>query len=306
VRVLITGAGGQLGHDLTSVFSDSPSRPDVLAADRAHLDVADRDAVLQAITSTRPTVVIHAGAWTAVDACEGDPDRAFRVNALGTRHVAEAAALVDAHLVYVSTDYVFDGAATDPYREWDQTNPLSVYGRSKLGGEREVQALRPGATIVRTSWVCGAHGGNMVKTVLRLAQNRPELHFVDDQHGCPTFTEDLAAMILRLATARLPGLFHVTNQGATTWYHFARDVLAAAGLDPDRVKPIATAELQPPRPAPRPANSVLDNAALRYQGIPLLDDHHIPLERLVKQLIAEGAGGAGGAGGPGGDGGVAR
>ncbi|MDQ1392402.1 MAG: dTDP-4-dehydrorhamnose reductase [Acidimicrobiaceae bacterium] len=284
MRVLITGAGGQLGRDLTTVFSESPSRPEVVAADRARLDVADRDAVLQAITGTRPNVVIHAAAWTAVDACEGDADRAYRVNALGSRHLAEGVALVDAHLVYVSTDYVFDGRAEAPYREWDQPNPVSVYGRSKLGGELEVRALRPTAAIVRTSWLSGAHGANMVKTVLRLAHDQPELRFVDDQHGCPTFTEDLAGMIMRLATARLPGVFHVTNQGATTWYHFARDVLRAAGLDPDRVMPITTAELQPPRPAPRPANSVLDNAVLRYQGIPLLDDHRVPLERLVKQL----------------------
>ncbi len=284
MRVLITGAGGQLGRDLTSVFSESPSRPEIVAADRARLDVADRDAVLQAITGTRPNVVIHAAAWTAVDACEGDADRAYRVNALGARHVAEGAALVDAHLVYISTDYVFDGRAEDPYREWDQPNPVSVYGRSKLGGELEVRALRPTAAIVRTSWLNGAHGANMVKTVLRLAQDQVELGFVDDQHGCPTFTEDLAGMIVRLATARLPGVFHVTNQGVTTWYHFARDVLRAAGLDPARVMPITTAELQPPRPAPRPANSVLDNAVLRYQGIPLLDDHRVPLERLVKQL----------------------
>jgi dTDP-4-dehydrorhamnose reductase len=284
MRVLITGAGGQLGRDLTTVFSESPSRPEVVAADRARLDVADRDAVLQAITGTRPNVVIHAAAWTAVDACEGDADHAYRVNTLGSRHVAEGAALVDAHLVYVSTDYVFDGRAEAPYREWDQPNPVSVYGRSKLGGELEVRALRPTAAIVRTSWLSGAHGANMVKTVLRLAHDQPELRFVDDQHGCPTFTEDLAGMIMRLATARLPGVFHVTNQGATTWYHFARDVLRAAGLDPDRVMPITTAELQPPRPAPRPANSVLDNAVLRYQGIPLLDDHRVPLERLVKQL----------------------
>jgi len=337
MRVLITGAGGQLGRDLEAAFDAGPSRltrpagpaalaarpagpaarsagpaarsagpaarpagpaarpagpavREVLALDRAALDVADRDAVLQAIGATSPTVVVHAGAWTAVDACEGDPDRAFRVNALGTRHVAEGAALVGAHLIYVSTDYVFDGAAAEPYREWDPTNPLSVYGRSKLGGEHEAQARRPGATVVRTSWVCGAHGNNMVKTVLRLAETHPELRFVDDQHGCPTFTEDLAGMIVRLATARLPGVFHVTNQGATTWYQFARDVLAAAGLDPDRVHPISTAELQPPRPAPRPANSVLDNAALRYQGIPLLDDYHVPLERLVKELVAATAG----------------
>ncbi len=286
MRVLITGAGGQLGSDLVAAFAASPSRPEVVAAGRAQLDVADRDAVLQAIGAIAPTMVVHAGAWTAVDACEADPDRAYRVNALGTRNVAEGAALVDAHLVYVSTDYVFDGKAAAPYREWDQTNPLSVYGRSKLGGEREAQALRPGATIVRTSWVCGAHGANMVKTVLRLAAEPPELRFVDDQRGCPTFTEDLAGMVLRMATARLPGVYHVTNQGETTWYHFARDVLTAAGLDPDRARPVATADLQPARAAPRPANSVLDNAALRYQGIPLLDDHHVPLERLVKDLAA--------------------
>ncbi|HEX3540108.1 MAG TPA: dTDP-4-dehydrorhamnose reductase [Acidimicrobiales bacterium] len=285
MRILITGAGGQLGRDLAAAAAEGPAA-DIIAADRGRLDVADRDAVLQALTAARPGVVVHAGAWTAVDACEADADRAFRVNALGSRHVAEGAALIGAHLVYLSTDYVFDGRAGDAYREWDATNPLSVYGRSKLAGEREVQALRPGATIVRTSWVCSAHGQNMVKTVLRLAASHPELRFVADQQGCPTFTEDLAGMILRLAGGRLPGIFHVTNQGATTWFQFARDVLQAAGANPDRVQPIATADLQPPRPAPRPANSVLDNAALRYLGIPLLDDHHVPLERVVKQLAA--------------------
>jgi dTDP-4-dehydrorhamnose reductase len=127
----------------------------------------------------------------------------------------------------------------------------------------------------------------MVKTVLRLATERPELAFVDDQRGCPTFTQDLAGMIVRLAVARLPGVFHVTNQGATTWYQFARDVIVAAGWDPTIVRPIKTAELVPPRPAPRPANSVLDNAALRLQGIALLPDHHEPLERLVKELVTD-------------------
>ena len=286
MRVLITGAGGQLGRDVAIAFGASPAGHQVMAADHANLDVGDRDAVLQAVTGTRPDLIVHAGAWTAVDACEGDPDRAFRVNALGSRHVAEAAALVEAHLLYVSTDYVFDGTLETPYREWDETNPVSVYGRSKRGGEQEVQARSPGATIVRTSWVCGAHGANMVKTVLRLAAAHPQLRFVDDQHGCPTFTDDLAAMIVRLATGRRPGIFHVTNQGPTTWFGFARDVLAAAGLDPHRVQPISTADM--PRPARRPANSVLDNAALRYEGLPLLDDYHVPLERLVKQLVAVG------------------
>jgi dTDP-4-dehydrorhamnose reductase len=284
-RVLITGAGGQLGQDLVGAFG-AARLDQIVAADHARLDVGDRDAVMQAIGSLRPELIVHAAAWTAVDACEGQPDRAYQVNALGTRHVAEAARLVGAHVVYVSTDYVFDGRSEHPYREWDDPNPLSVYGRSKLGGERELLSLVPGATIVRTSWVCSTHGSNMVKTILRLAAERTELAFVDDQRGCPTFTDDLAASILQLATARRPGLFHVTNQGPTTWYQFARDVVEAAGRDPSMVRPIATSDLHPPRPAPRPANSILDNSALRLAGLELLPDYHEPLQRAVKQLLA--------------------
>jgi dTDP-4-dehydrorhamnose reductase len=286
MRVLITGANGQLGQDLVVAFQEPGRRDEVVAADRARIDLGDRDAVLQAVTQVRPDVIVHAGAWTAVDACEGDPDRAYRVNALGTRHLAEGARLAGARVVYVSTDYVFDGRASGPYREWDEPNPLSVYGRSKLAGERELRSLVPDATIVRTSWLCSVHGTNMVKTILRLAAERTELAFVDDQRGCPTFTEDLAAMIVRLTRARLPGLFHVTNQGATTWYQFARDVVAATGRDPSMVRAIITSELEPPRPAPRPANSVLDNAALRLTGLELLSDHHEPLARAVKHLMS--------------------
>jgi dTDP-4-dehydrorhamnose reductase len=283
VNILITGAGGQLGTDLARLAGEERHHR-VVAAGRDRLDVGDRDAVLSAITTLGPDLVVHAAAWTAVDACESEPDRAWRVNALGCRHVAEGARMAGAHLVSVSTDYVFDGTATHAYTEWDRPNPQSVYGRSKLGGESEVLATLPGATVVRTSWVCGPHGSNMVKTILRLAGPGGPLRFVDDQQGCPTFTGDLAAMILRLGVARRPGLFHVTNQGPTTWYQFARDVLAAAGFDPARVEAIATSELTPPRPAARPANSVLDNSALRLSGIPLLPDHHEPLERTVKAL----------------------
>jgi dTDP-4-dehydrorhamnose reductase len=279
MRVLVTGASGQLGRELVEVLADH----DVIAADHARLDVADRDAVLQALTGCRPDAVVHSAAWTAVDACEGDPDQALRVNALGTRHVAEGAQLVGARVCYISTDYVFDGSLDRGYNEWDVPNPQSVYGRSKLGGERE---LDPTATIVRTSWLSGRHGSNMVKTILRLDQERDELAFVDDQRGHPSFAADLAQMVRLLVTERRPGLFHVTNQGATSWYQFARDVLTAAGRDAGKVRPIATADLDPPRAAPRPANSVLDNAALRLQGIPLLSDHHEPLERLVKELVA--------------------
>jgi dTDP-4-dehydrorhamnose reductase len=285
LRILITGAAGQLGTDLTRLATED-SRHHVLAAGHGDLDVGDRDAVLGAVTTFRPHLVLHAAAWTAVDACESEPDRAWRDNALACRYVAEGAGLVGAHLVAVSTDYVFDGTSPQPYAEWDQPNPRSVYGRSKLGGETEVSALLPGATIVRSSWVCGPHGTNMVKTVLGLAARGGPLRFVNDQRGCPTFTGDLASMLLRLGVARRPGLYHVTNQGPTTWFQFARDVVAAAGLDPAMVEPIRTSELQPARPAPRPANSVLDNAALRLGGVPLLPDHHEPLERVVKGLAA--------------------
>ncbi|TML61212.1 MAG: dTDP-4-dehydrorhamnose reductase [Actinobacteria bacterium] len=277
MRILITGAGGQLGHDLVAAFHEH----EIVALTRAQLDVADRDQVLQAAGLVEPDAVVHAGAWTDVDGCELDADRAYQVNSLGTRHIVEGARMVGARVCYVSTDYVFDGTASSPYREWDDPNPRSVYGRSKLGGERE---LDPGSTLVRTSWVCGLNGRNFVKTVLRLADERDELTVVDDQHGCPTFTPDLAEMIRRLVVARLPGTFHVTNQGSTSWFGFAREILAAAGLDPGRVRPIPTAGLDPPRPAPRPANSVLDNAALRLSGLPLLPDYHEPLERMVKEL----------------------
>jgi dTDP-4-dehydrorhamnose reductase len=281
VKVLVTGAAGQLGQDLVSAFDGW----DVVAADHHALDVSDRDAVLGAITGLAPDAVVHAAAWTAVDACESDHDRAWRVNALGCRHVADGCRQAGAHLCAISTDYVFDGASPLPYTEWDPPNPMSVYGRSKLAGEREITMLLPGAAIVRTSWLCGAGGPNFVKTMLRLAAGDGEVTVVDDQHGCPTFTEDLAGMVRLLVAARHAGVYHVTNQGPTTWWGFARDVFAAAGADPARVVAIPTSRLVPPRPAPRPANSVLDNAALRLSGARLLADHHEPLERLLKELL---------------------
>jgi dTDP-4-dehydrorhamnose reductase len=286
VRLLVTGAGGQLGHDV--VAAATAAGDDVLAATHATLDVTDRDDVLGAITTWRPDAVVHCAAWTAVDACEGDPSRAFTANALAVRWVVEACARADAHLVHLSTDYVFDGTLRRPYREWDEPGPRSVYGASKLGGEREALALGPGAAVVRTSWVCGEHGSNMAATVLRLARDRVgqkgALAFVDDQRGHPTFTADLAPLLRRLALDRRSGLVHATNQGEVSWYGFAQQVLSAAGYDPGMVRPITTAELDPPRPAPRPANSVLDNSVLRAAGIPLLREFHQPLTELVARL----------------------
>lgn len=284
MRVLVTGAAGQLGRD--TVLACEAAGDTVFGFDRSQLDVTDRDAVLGAITSLRPDAVIHGAAWTAVDHCEGDPDRAFTANAVAVRHVAEACHRVGAHLVHISTDYVFDGSLARPYHEWDTPNPASVYGASKLAGEREALALGPDAAVVRTSWICGEHGANMVKTVLRLVDTNPTLSFVSDQVGHPTFAADLAPMLRRLAIDRRSGVHHLTNQGAVSWHEFVQAIVAGVGRDPGMVLPILTADLQPPRPAPRPANSVLDNAVARLGGLPPMRDFHEPLAELLARLTA--------------------
>jgi dTDP-4-dehydrorhamnose reductase len=280
VKLVVTGAAGQLGRDV--VAHALAAGDHVVAVERSSLDITDAGAVRDLLTSERPDAVINTAAFTAVDACESNADHAFAVNGAAVGYLAEACRSVGAHLVHVSTDYVFDGTLDRPYREDDATNPQSVYGRSKLAGE---VAAGPGATIVRTSWVCGEHGNNMVKLVLRLAADPDRaLAFVDDQRGHPTFTADLAPALHRLAVDRRPGVHHVTNQGAVTWYGFVREILAASGHDPDRVRPITTAELDPPRPAPRPANSVLDNAAWRAAGLPMLRNFREPLAELLARL----------------------
>jgi dTDP-4-dehydrorhamnose reductase len=278
MKFLITGANGQLGHEL--VRATITAGHEVVATSHETLDITKKSDVDAAITAARPDVVIHAAAWTAVDACESDPEKALLVNGTATKYIADVAHSVGAHVVYISTDYVFDGSKATPYEEGDATNPQSVYGSSKLAGER---ALGATDSIVRISWVCGFYGANMVKTILRLAE-QPQLKFVDDQIGNPTFADDAAAMIVRLAAEKRPGTWHVTNQGDVSWYEFAREVLIAGGFDPDKVAPIKTHELQPPRPAKRPFNSVLNNASLKNAGIDLLPDFRIPLKRLVSQL----------------------
>jgi dTDP-4-dehydrorhamnose reductase len=282
MRVLITGAGGQLGQDMVACCEASGD--EVIATDRAALDISDRDAVHGAISMLRPDTVINCGAWTVVDACEGDPDRALLLNGLAVRWLAEACDRAGSRLVQLSTDYVFDGSLNRAYQESDNTAPQSVYGATKLMGEREALALGTSAIVVRTSWLCGQNGSNMVRTIMRLAGQQPELAFVDDQIGHPTFTADLAPVVRRLAVDRRSGVHHVTNQTATSWYGFACDVVAAMGKDPRMVRPIATAELQPARPAKRPANSMLDNAVLRMAGVPLLRDFREPLRETVLAL----------------------
>jgi dTDP-4-dehydrorhamnose reductase len=280
VRLLVTGAAGQLGVDVVNHARGLDD--EVIAVAKSDLDITDADAVRLLLERVRPDAVINAAAYTAVDACETNEALAFAVNADAVGHLSAACEVVGAHLVHVSTDYVFDGTLERPYREDDITNPQSVYGRSKLAGE---QAVGPAAAIARTSWVCGEHGNNMVKLVLRLAANPDQaLAFVDDQRGKPTFTTDLAPALHRLAVDRRTGTFHVTNQSAVSWYEFVREILAASGRDPDRVRPIASADLDPPRPAPRPANSVLDDTAWRAAGYEPLRDFREPLAELIARL----------------------
>lgn len=280
MRVLVTGSNGQLGSELTRLLEAQPHH-DLFGLDLPEHDLTDRDHVLSVITQWVPDVIIHGAAYTAVDLCESDAATAYAVNCGATRFIADAARRCGAHVVYVSTDYVFNGTKPSPYVEWDLPAPESVYGATKLGGEMEIDH---GWTIARTSWVCSSHGNNMVKTLLRLAAERDTVSFVDDQRGHPTFASDLAQMLLRLGVERVPGVFHTTNQGAVSWYEFAREVFRAGGHDPDRVQPIGTAELDPPRPAKRPANSVLDNMAWRMHGFAESRDFRAPLAEVVAEL----------------------
>jgi len=287
MRLLLTGAGGQLGEDVMRAVDPHLDAIEIHGYDRAGLDITNRDTVLAVIDEVAPDVIIHAAAYTAVDDCESNEQQAYSVNGDGTANIAEGAQLVDARMIYISTDYIFDGTKPEPYIEGDVPNPASVYGKSKLAGETAVAELGNRGLIVRTSWVCGAHGSNMVKTILRAAESHPMLTFVDDQFGKPTFTTDLADTLLTLATRDDSGVMHVTNEGAVSWFEFCQDVLEAAGLDRGRVQPCSTEELQPPRPAPRPKNSVLANTRFDELGLPLLSDYREPLALVVRDLTSE-------------------
>lgn len=281
MTALVTGRGGQLATELESALERRGFS--VAALSRSELDITDEEAVAVIVRELRPTVIVNAAADTDVDGCESREAAALAVNGAAVGHLAAAAAAVGAHLVTVSTDYVFDGSKPTPYVETDHPNPQSAYGRTKLAGER---AAGDDATIVRTAWLAGAHGPNTVKTVLRLLEGEGELRFVDDQRGSPTMAADLADAIAVLAAERAGGVFHLTNAGAVSWYEFAGEIAARVGADPGRVVPITTADLDPPRPAPRPANSVLDNAAWRAAGHEPLRDHREALGDLLRQLGA--------------------
>jgi dTDP-4-dehydrorhamnose reductase len=251
MRLLVTGAAGMLGTEVVAARGGH----EVVALARAALDITDAAAVRAAVRDSRPDAVINCAGWTDVDGAEAAEDAATAINGDGAGHLAAAVAEAGAHVVHVSTDYVFPGDATEPYREDAPTGPRGAYGRSKLAGERAVAAAAPHAhAIVRTAWLFGPHGANFVDTMLRLARERSELKVVDDQLGCPTYAGPLARALVQVAEARVQGVLHVAGGGACTWFELARATFARAGVEVT-VHPCTTAEF--PRPAPRPAYSVL-------------------------------------------------
>ncbi len=261
----MTGAHGQLGRALTVLA------PDSIGYSRGELDITDAEAVRKIVNPG--DVLINCAAYTAVDRAESEVEAASAVNATGPRVLAQVCAENGARLVHVSTDYVFPGTAAQPYEPDDPTGPSTVYGRSKLAGEQAVREFAPDAHIVRTAWVYTGHGTDFVATMRRLERERDTITVVDDQLGSPTYAPDLAAGLLELATGLLEAnpafaagrILHATNAGQATWFDLARAVFAGLGADPDRVQPCGTEDF--PRPAPRPAYSVLAGKSWAAAGL---------------------------------------
>ena len=277
-KILVLGAHGMLGSALMAL-SSPPF--EVVGLGHEDVEVTLEKEVRRAVYDSQPDTVIHAAAYTDVDGCERDPDRAFATNSQGTLHVVEVCREVGAKLVYISTDYVFDGQAVAPYREDDPVNPLSVYGKSKLGGERHVQDRLDDFIIVRTQWLFGKGGRNFVTTVLDWAEDGKALTIVNDQFGSPTYVVDLSQAILRLLEKGCSGVFHVANRSSCSWYEFAREIFEAAGVSDMAIIPVEGASLG--RPAPRPRHCILSCERLtRETGVTMR-----PWQRALRDFIRE-------------------
>lgn len=262
MKVLITGSNGQLGLELSKQLHVSSSY-DVIKTDRENLNILDFKSVNDAITRENPDIVINCAAHTAVDLCENDIENAYKINALGPRNLAIACEKIGSKFVQVSTDYVFDGSGKRPYREDDMTCPNSIYGTSKLMGEKFTKEFCSKYFIVRTAWLYG-DGNNFVKTMLKLSETNNELNVVDDQVGSPTSTVDLARSIIELMNTEYYGTYHGTCEGQCSWYDFAKKIFELKNID-IKVNPVTSEEFK--RPAPRPAYSVLDNFMFKLVGL---------------------------------------
>ncbi len=283
-RWLVTGSAGMLGTDLVAALA-SRGEP-VTGMDRASLDVTDAAAVTEAIARSGPDVVVNCAAWTAVDDAEASEEQALAVNAGGAANLAATCAALGTRLVQVSTDYVFAGDGGRPYAEDEVPTPRTAYGRTKLAGERAVLDRLPGSGyVVRTAWLYGAHGPSFVRTMIKLEGQRPTVDVVDDQHGQPTWTADVARQIIALVHSRAAaGIYHATSSGQTTWFGLAREVFGLLGADPARVRPIPSSAM--PRPAPRPAYSVLGHSAWAGSRVPPIGEWRTALHRAFPELTA--------------------
>jgi len=295
-RWLVAGAGGMLGTDLVAALASRGEA--VTGMDRAGLDLTDAASVTDAIARHRPDVVVNCAAWTAVDDAEASEEQALAINAGGAASLAAGCAVTGARLVQLSTDYVFAGEVFAgaagrfagqvgrPYAEDDVPAPRTAYGRTKLAGERAVLDRLPGSGyVVRTAWLYGAHGGNFVRTMIKLEGQRPAVNVVDDQHGQPTWTADVASQIIALIHADAPpGIYHATSSGQTTWFGLAQEIFGLLGADPARVRPVSSNALS--RPAPRPAYSVLGHGAWARLGVPPIGDWRTALHRAFPELLA--------------------
>lgn len=284
-RWLVVGSRGMLGHDLLDVLTGAGHQ--VTGLDLPDIDITSPPSVAEALDACEPDVVVNAAAYTAVDAAETDEATALLVNGEGPRVLAEQVERREGtRLVHVSTDYVFAGDATSPYAEDARPGPRSAYGRTKLAGEVAVRSLLPDRSwVVRTAWLYGVHGGNFVRTMLDLEASRPEVSVVDDQHGQPTWSHDLARQILALVAAAAPaGIYHGTSSGVTTWYGLTREIYRLIGADPQRVHPTTTESF--PRPAPRPAYSVLGHDRWADLGVPPIRPWDTALAEALPLLVA--------------------
>lgn len=256
-KILVTGANGMLGQDLCPILADEAD--EVLETDIQNLDLTKSDFVESFVTKEMPDMVIHCAAYTAVDKAEEEPDRAELINAKGTENIAKISGKLDIPIVYISTDYVFDGTKNTPYEPGDAVNPQTVYGKTKLMGEEAVKKYCKKYYIARTSWLYGHHGKNFVETMISLAEKGNEIKVVNDQIGCPTWTVDLANGIVKLFSKPY-GIYHVCGFGSTSWFGFAKEIFAQADMKDVKLFPCSTEEF--PRPAKRPKYSVMNNQKL--------------------------------------------
>lgn len=278
MKVMIIGSEGMLGHDLEDILS---KEHDVSTTTIDTLDITDIDKTIKTVKGINPDVVVHAAAFTDVDGSETRADLAYQVNALGTRNVAVACQKADSALVYICTDYVFDGTKGTSYREYDHTNPLSVYGQTKHQGEVYIRDILDKFYIVRTAWLYGYHGPNFVTTMLKLAEKMDSISVVSDQIGSPTYTVDLAKAINQLIKKPAYGIYHVTNSEHCSWYEYAQQIFENAGIDID-LKPVTTEEFG--SPAPRPMYSVLENYNWKMEGYPEIRSYKDALKEYMGLL----------------------